>query len=303
MNLDLLCIGHAAYDFSLYLAEFPRENSKAEIQEMAESGGGPAANSAYLCSLWGLHCAFAGLVGADSYGERIRKEFQGVGTLTALLELRTGHSTPFSVIMVNTQSGSRTIVNRKASAASFRLPAMLGPEMTPKCVLFDGHELEASLEALERWPGAISILDAGSAREGTLALAGRVQHLIASERFALQVTGERHLDDAEAHQCVFSLLKEKFPAQLAVTLGERGLIGEDGGTFRHLPAFPAKTIDTTAAGDIFHGAFAHGCVTGMEYWTNLRRASMAAALSVQVKGGRMSIPRLPEVETALIHAH
>lgn len=303
MSLDLLCVGHAAYDLNLYLPEFPRENSKAEIQEMSESGGGPAANAAYLGSFWGLDCAFAGLVGADAYGERIREDFAAVGTRTSLLELRPGHSTPFSVILVNTRTGSRTIVNRKAPAASFRLPATMDPGMTPKCLMFDGHECEASLEALERWPEAVSILDAGSVREGTLALAGRVQHLIASERFALQVTGEPSLADTAAHRRMAHRLKERFTARLVVTLGERGLIAEDGETFRHLPAFPAQTVDTTAAGDIFHGAFAYGCVIGMEYWANLRHASMSASLSVQVRGGRKSIPRRSDVETALIHAH
>jgi len=68
MKVDLLCIGHAAYDINLCLAEFPRENSKAEIHYLIESGGGPAANAAYLASSWGVRSAFAGLVADDLYG-------------------------------------------------------------------------------------------------------------------------------------------------------------------------------------------------------------------------------------------
>ncbi|HAB19061.1 MAG TPA: carbohydrate kinase, partial [Verrucomicrobiales bacterium] len=71
MNLEALCVGHAAYDVSLFVDGFPLENSKAEIGEALESGGGPAANAAYLLALWGTRTAFAGLVGDDHYGHCI----------------------------------------------------------------------------------------------------------------------------------------------------------------------------------------------------------------------------------------
>jgi sulfofructose kinase len=303
MSVDLLCVGHAAYDINMYLAEYPRENSKAEIHDMASSGGGPAANAAYLNSFWGVRSAFAGLVGDDSHGQAIRDEFLAVGTDVSLLERRGGHATPFSVILVNAQTGSRTIINRKAPGASYHLNAEIAAELHPKCLLFDGHELEASCEALERWPAAISILDAGSVRPGTVELAGRVTYLVASERFALQATGEPALTSEGAQRGVLKRLQERFPSCVVVTMGERGLITEVAGEFKWMPAFPVRAIDTTGAGDIFHGAFAHGCVTGLDFWPNLRRASMTAALSVQKHGGRKSIPSLTEVQEALTDAH
>jgi ribokinase len=61
-------------------------------------------------------------------------------------------------------------------------------------------------------------------------------------------------------------------------------------------------VDTTAAGDIFHGAFAFAVAQSMPLWESLRFASMAAALSVEVAGGRTSIPALKQVKEALAHA-
>jgi sulfofructose kinase len=72
MPIDVLCIGHACFDLSASVESFPRENSKCETGELRESGGGPAANAAYLLSLWGVPCALAGVVGDDEYGRRIR---------------------------------------------------------------------------------------------------------------------------------------------------------------------------------------------------------------------------------------
>src|SRR5579872_5448097 len=109
--VELLAIGHASYDLTLFVNEFPIENTKLETHEMIESGGGPAANAAYLLSRWKASCAFAGLVGDDLNGQHVRNELQSAGVDLSLTESRSGHLTPFSVILVNTSNGSRTIVN------------------------------------------------------------------------------------------------------------------------------------------------------------------------------------------------
>ena len=97
-------------------------------------------------------------------------------------------------------------------------------------------------------------------------------------------------------------LRDQFSTSTVVTLGENGLIADDGQGFCHLPAFPASAIDTTAAGDIFHGAFAYGILREMPLWQTLRFAAMTASLSVRVAGGRSSIPTLATVKEALAHA-
>jgi sugar/nucleoside kinase (ribokinase family) len=168
--------------------------------------------------------------------------------------------------------------------------------------LFDGHEPAASLAALEAFPDAVSILDAGSWREGTAELAKRVDYLAASERFALQATGAPGLAaEPDRRECV-RLLRERYDTVVVATLGERGLIGDDGAGFFHLPAFPARAVDTTAAGDIFHGAFAWALARALPFGEALRIGSMAASLSTRKTGGRASIPALTEVGKELAHA-
>ena len=71
MRIDVLCVGHAAYDISVFVDQYPLENSKCETEDLLEDGGGPAANAAYLLSKWNVACAFAGLVGDDLYGQRV----------------------------------------------------------------------------------------------------------------------------------------------------------------------------------------------------------------------------------------
>jgi sulfofructose kinase len=302
MAVDILCVGHAAYDLCVFVEAFPAENSKCETEELLESGGGPAANAAYLLSSWGHRCGFAGLIGEDGYGRRIQEEFQAVGTDISLLELRPGHPTPVSIILINKQNGSRTIVNRKSKGGALQWGESALRRMSPRVLLFDGHELPASLAALQAFPGAVSILDAGSWREGTAQLAGQVDYLAASERFALHASGLAHLDDDEAKRACVRHLREQYSTTVIVTLGEHGLVADDGNGFIHLPAHPASTVDTTAAGDIFHGAFAHAVAEGMPFRESLDFASLTASLSVRVAGGRSSIPALSKVKEELANA-
>jgi sugar/nucleoside kinase (ribokinase family) len=303
MPVDYLCVGHASYDLSLLLDEFPAENSKHETRQLLHAGGGPAANAAFLLSKWGERTAFAGCVGDDHYGHAILAEFQSVDTDTSLLELRPGHLTPVSVIMVNTRTASRTIVNRKAPAPPLQFDPVRLARMKPRVLLFDGHEPEASLAALSQFPNAISILDAGSLRDGTATLASRVAYLVTSERFATQITGISTPRDAITRAKCVSELHRKFPAPgIAVTFGEHGVMAGSAGSVVYLPAHPVRAVDTTAAGDIFHGAFAYAQGRGMTFLKALRFSAFTASLSVTRHGGRGAIPSLSEVQKGFADA-
>ena len=296
-DLEVLAIGTAAYDFSLFIDEFPREDSKAEVYDMLEGGGGPAANAAYLLSLWGARCAYAGLVGDDYYGERIRAEFESAGTNLELTETRTGHPTPVSFVLVNTRNGSRTIVNRKAPQGALELRPEQLARFAPRVVLTDGHEAAACRAARAAFPHAAWILDAGSLRPGTQELAGQVDYLVASERFALQATGMTDLARAgQWQECLQRLRSVARPnAAIVITLGERGLIYDDAGSCRHLPAYSTRAVDTTGAGDVFHGAFAYAILRGWPWDSTLKVSALAAAMSVRERGARRSIPSLDAV--------
>jgi sulfofructose kinase len=298
----VLAIGTAAYDLFFPLAGWLEENRKYEIPASRESGGGPAANAAYLLSLWGVPSALACALGDDLYGRRILEEFRQAGTDLRLTEVRAGAATPLSVILVNTANGSRTLVNRLPPAE----PLRFGPEalrvlaeLAPEVLLFDGHQPEAALQAMGLFPRARTILDAGSRRRGTELLAPRVEFLVPSERFARAVTGEAELESEEGCMRCLQALRRLNGRQVVVTLGERGVLYLEDGEARRLPAFPVRAVDTTGAGDIFHGAFAYGVLQGWALSRTVRFAAMAAALSVTRPGGRSSIPALAEVQAAL----
>ncbi len=54
-------------------------------------------------------------------------------------------------------------------------------------------------------------------------------------------------------------------------------------------------MDTTGAGDVFHGAFARGLTLGYDLPTNLEFSALVAALKCRALGGRAGIPRKEEL--------
>jgi len=297
MSISALCIGHASYDVCMVVQGFPGENSKTETDLLIESGGGPAANAAWLLARWGVSTALAGVVGDDQYGRRAIDELREASVDCGLIQQCGGHLTPLSFIISNRATGSRTIINRKTPGTNLGLAPEKLAGLEPKLLLFDGHEAEASLQALKTFPNAVTVLDAGSLRDGTQRLAGCVRYLVSSERFAVQVTGEK--DVLGNWQAVLRRLRQISDGVLVVTLGEYGLIYDDGQQQGQLPALGVEVKDTTAAGDIFHGAFAFALLEQMPLQQALRFATTAAGLSVQKFGGRTSTPDLFQVREAL----
>jgi len=80
------------------------------------------------------------------------------------------------------------------------------------------------------------------------------------------------------------------PAQVVITLGGRGLVFLDGERFGRMAALDIEAVDTTGAGDVFHGAFCYGLTQGFAMDENLAFASATAALKCRRLGGRAGIP-------------
>lgn len=292
---EILCIGHASYDVVLPLPDYPEENQKYALSQKVESGGGPAANAAVLLSKWGVRTAFMGQVGDDVYGRGVVLEIEASGVDVSLLHISPDLPTPHSTILVNMASGSRTILNVRQTPRPMPFSRQRLISMNPRILLLDGHEADVSLQALALFPGALSILDAGSVKPGTLKLAERVDYLISSESFALSYCDLSSLTDSASAAVCLKKLSQLTRGKVIVTLGEQGLLYWFQGRVHQQPAFPVKAVDTTGAGDIFHGAFAYGLLQGYSLEQNLRFASAASAISVQTLGSRPSIPDLHQV--------
>jgi sulfofructose kinase len=292
IHVDVLCIGHASYDLVFTVDHHPQADEKTFAQQFIGCGGGPAANAAVTVSRLGFKAAFAGYLGKDYFGRSHLQEFEAAAVNTDLVVC--GDSpTPLSTIWVK-PDGRRTLVNYRGSTRPLAASELDFSGWHPKVVLFDGHEPDVSAELMKIIKGRRipTVLDAGSVHRGTLKLVEIVDYTVASQKFACEYTGKDDPQQAAAR------LGQSCPA-VVITLGERGLVWKNKRGGGSLPAFSVAAVDTTGAGDAFHGAFAAGLACGKGWRELLTYAAAAGALCCTRLGARPAMPSAAEVDEFL----
>lgn len=291
--MKILCIGHAAYDITIPLEEFPVENTKNRVADLVECGGGPSSNGAYLLGKWGMDVTFAGIVGNDLYGKRIKEELEKVHVDTRYLEISEKHKTTESFILANKKIGSRTIFTYRPSTMRMK-PVKL--DFTPDIIFFDGQEPELTKKYLKEYSSAISIIDAGRATEEIIELAEMSTYVVCSKEFAEAVSNITiDYDKPNTLISLFEALEQRLKGQIVVTLESKGCLYKYNGEIKLMPSLKVKAVDSTGAGDIFHGAFTYGIAKNFPYEDVLRISNIAGALSVTKVGGRNSMPTKKEM--------
>lgn len=285
---DVLCVGHASYDLVFTVPRHPLPDEKIFADGFIACGGGPAANAAVAVARLGYRAAFAGYLGDDPYGDLHAAELRREGVATGLV-VRGAAPTPVSAVLVK-PDGSRALVNYKGETGPLPATAIDFSGIVPKVLLLDGHERNISLPLTGR--GVPTVLDAGSVHAGTEALMWLVDYLVCSEKFAREWLGA---DDPER---ALARLAERSPA-VVLTLGERGLLWKRGSESGRLPAYPVAAVDTTGAGDTFHGAFAAALAAGFPWGEILEFAGAAGALCCTGLGARPAIPGREQVDRFL----
>lgn len=291
--MKILCVGHITYDITFPIDNFPNENTKNRYHEKTECAGGPASIAAFLLGKWNQDVTIAGLIGNDEYGHKIKKEFSLNRVKTNNLILSGDDDTSHSIILANKTNGTRTIM---MYVPKHKFLPPFTPTENPDLILLDGHEYEASKELLKKYPNAISIMDADRDKKEVVDLAREVNYLVCSKNFAEKITGIKiDFNDKLTLVQNYTKMETLFKNNIVITLEENGVLYKYNNQIKIMPTVKVKTIDSTGAGDIFHGAFVYGLANNFEYEKTLKFAVLASALSVTRVGSYKSIPTLEEM--------
>ncbi|MCO4053999.1 MAG: sugar kinase [Bosea sp.] len=290
---SVLCVGIATLDYIYGVESLPTEGRKYRAAALEVLGGGIAANAAVAVARLDGRASLVTRLGDDIAGDAIRAGLADEHVDLDLCRPLAGGRSPVSAVMVD-RGGERMIVSYSDAA----LPAM--PEWLPAalpagvgCLLGDTRWEEGALHLfrLARSAGVPALLD-GDRKPMDPALLDAASHIAFSEVGLKELTG---LDDPAR-----ALLGVKADARwLAVTAGERGVWVREGGSITHVEAFPIQAVDTLAAGDVWHGAFALALAEGRPEMQAVRFANAAAAIKCTRFGGRKGAPARAEVELFL----
>ena len=292
--MKILCIGHSSWDMTVPVDDYPIENTKYRFSEKYSAGGGPASNAAYLLGKWGIETVIATTIGSDDFGTKIKKEFQDIKVNTEYIETNYEKETSFSFILLNKKNGSRTVFNVATEHPALK---KLNYDFTPDIIFTDGHDYGATQNAISKYQNAISVIDAGRITPELLELCKYIKYIVCSKGFAETVTGMKFdFNNPQSLVNIYTKLQNKYPnSNLTITLEEHGCLYTSGNEIKIMPGLKLTPVDTTGAGDIFHGAFTYGLANGFDMDKIVTFANIAAGLSVTKMGSRLSIPSLSEV--------
>ncbi len=279
-------IGYCGMDYLCRVPYIPLDD-KVEIAEHLIQGGGPCATALVAAARLGARTAFFGAVGDDERGAHIQRELADEGVDTSGLRVRRNAVSPACFCWIDQTTGRRSIAWTRGGAKPLAPRELDCRQIVRSRVLhLDGHQTRAAVAAakIARRHGVAVSIDAGTLVPGIDDLLTLSDIIIASETFSSRFTGEGSPRTAVkrlfAGSCRFA----------AVTLGKRGSVGYDGKTIIRCPPMDVKVVDTTGAGDVYHGAFAFAFATGRSWVECMRFATAVAALKCTALGGRTAIP-------------
>ncbi len=294
---DCVGIGICALDHLALLPHFPKPDEKLDLLSFSVQGGGPVPTALATMGRFGARVSFVGKVGSDACGRQVLSELEGFGVDVSGAVIDPHSRTARAYIWIDSQTAKRTVVLDRSNTANLQ-PAEIRRDLLQdgRLLLTDARETEACLRAVELAREARSqvVLDLGNVRERTEAFLELADYPVVSDTFAQRFFGD---DDPVA--AVRKLLEFGVRAAV-VTCGIGGsYFAEAGPDVYHQPAFRVEALDTTGAGDVYHGAFVYALAMGETIAEAVRFASAAAALKCRQVGGRAGIPTLQEVQELL----
>ena len=292
----LLCTGHSALDTIYRVHAIPTVPTKVLANGYVETGGGMAANASFAAKRLGADVEYWGRVGDDAVGDRILSELAAAGIGTATVRRVSGCKSPTAAILI-ADDGERLI-------CIYNDPALDSDASWLPLAAVPGFDVVLTDV---RWPqGAAAVLDsARSARVPTVldadvGPAEVLRELCARSDYAIFSAAGLKLASASADPGEgLRSMQRTAGGMVAVTLGGEGVLWLESGCERREVAPRVPAIDTLAAGDVFHGAFALAVGEGRDVAAAARFANAAAALKCTRFGGRLGAPTRAEVEALL----
>jgi sulfofructose kinase len=299
-DYDVVGVGLNATDTVLIVPHFPAYAGKVPFEDEHMSPGGQVASALVACSRLGLRAKYIGSVGDDLRGRIQLESLQGTGINLDHVLLRPGCPNQSAYIIIDRSTGERTVLWQRDDCLKI-LPEEITDEMIAcaRLLHIDGHDTPAVARAAEiaRRHGIPVTVDVDTIYHGFDRVLPNVDYLVASSEFPTAWTGET--DPFKA----LATIQDQYGMKVAaMTLGAHGALARENGRFHYAPAFVVNCVDTTGAGDVFHGAFCYAVLQGMPMSRALEFSNAMAALNCTALGARGGIRGLDEVHALMARA-
>ncbi len=293
-NADVVGLGMNATDTVFVVREFPPLGGKERVVSASRQAGGQVATALVTCQRLGLRARYIGKVGDDEAGRFQLASLRREGLDLRYARVARGAPNQFGYIVVDQATGERTVFWDRDPRLAVS-PRELMPEAisTARLVHLDGCDVEACLQAA-RWARRARlpvVADLDTVYKRVERIFPSIDYLIASANFLPAVTGE-----ADPFRVLEYMAREYKVRVPGMTLGRDGALILWEGRFHYSPGFVVETVDTTGAGDVFHGAFIYGLLKGWGMDAILDFSNAMAGLNCTALGARGGIKTQAEAQ-------
>lgn len=300
MQFDIVGLGVSTVDLFLVVDELPGTELVQKAHASSMDGGGPVATAMVAAARLGGRAAMLDRIGDDGFGTFIMERFRAEGVDTTGIVVERGKDSSMASILVRERDGARAITFAPGNAGDLAPAQLPGDTIRASRILhLNGRHWEASFEAarIARDAGVAVSFDGGAHRflPAHRDLLPLVDICIVAEEYAAAFAGNPDPDAAA------EAILAAGPRIVAITRGTAGSLvrARSGERFRQEAYRVGRVVDTTGAGDAYHGAFLFGLARGFSLERCARLAGAAGALNTRALGGRSALPTLAETEEFL----
>jgi len=294
---DVIGLGVSTLDLLMLADDFPIEESVQRASLSVLQGGGPVATAMVALARLGSRTAMIDKLGDDWRGRLIVDGFGKENVSTEHIKIVPGASSSIASITVRERDGARSIIFSPGDCGELRPNEIPAAAVSRAGILhLNGRHWDACLAAARtaKESGVKVSFDGGAhrLRDDIRLLLETTDICIVARQYAFAFSGIEDVASAAA------VLLRTGPKTVVITAGAEGswVFTKDGSSF-HQPAYEiGRAVDTTGAGDAYHGAFLHGMAKGLDLRGCAALASAVAAMNTMRLGGRTALPTFAEAK-------
>jgi sugar/nucleoside kinase (ribokinase family) len=303
-TFDLVGVGLNATDTLIKVAHFPAYGGKVPIEAEILSPGGQVASALTAAAKLGMRVKYIGTVGDDERGRIQLDSLRETGINLDDVEVRENCPNQMAYIVIDESTGERTVFWSRSHCLTLDPDTITAEKIgCARMLHIDGHDTPA-VEKAARVARDLRIpvsVDVDTIYPGFDRVLGFVDYLVASSEFPVRWTKE-----SDPFRALEMIQNEYHMPVAAMTLGAHGalaLVVENGAArYVYSPGFVVDCVDTTGAGDVFHGAFCYSVLEGMPIEDTLEFSNAMAALNCTQLGARGGIGTLAEARALIERA-
>lgn len=295
-TMDLIGFGDPYLDLVVKLDQLPATNKNCQINDYGFQGGGNVPTACVAAARLGLKTALVGCVGDDLFGRISLSDLEYNHVDTSKMSVQKGKKSNFCICVTESAVEGKEFISKAGDFTAIAVDELDEDFFRSTKLLHVALITDAAAKACDivhASGGKVSV-DANYYRPYTYNYYDKLDIFIGSEMYYEGFCEDKGLDPQNFAENMFALQKLG-PEIVIFTFGPDGCRGVYEDKYFELPAFYVEVVDTTGAGDVFHGAFDYGYLQGWDVETCARFASGVSAIKCTRPGGRSGIPTLEVV--------